>query len=560
MYASTTRHVASDLGKTYVPFPEIFAEVPKTWTNLIKDNPQKFYRASLAIDAGKEAKPWDSKNGFFEEDPNTGELMFHWLDVFNIMTMGIPKLLNRKLGLNQAPMQQAFLGGNYQEQGLRVKPEGFVSGLNLVSANGYSPGFGWWVTVPYRTFTYRYGVNPPEFLEEFMLGSFGDRKARFGIIDQVGWARDLIKGSEIAKDILDDPEYYQAYNSTVMDIYTMLYYAGEWTPDDADSQVKAWEQAEQAAANHWFFRGGAKFGLPTGIQPRYELEDKDGRWWQIQSLTKKYGDMLVENDYDYYLTTQQFIDKFGINPVPLRERQTAKIGNRPVTKDAYRFWSETENAKLLNEYPLTGIYHYPDSYDDEFSYEAYLNANEKLEPRVYGDLLNQTLLQLELKNEKKRHKEANPGITPTDLEAHMSGFRQRKEEEYGVLAFGSLGESVDTADWKQKIIEAKQWDGNEFFNASPTNIPLQLYLAKREEFVKLQQRGGSYDGIIVKDNQTVNGEYITGEREWAYDMRSALHKYAIELMQKYPYPEYNWSSMYYGVFYREVNNRLYGDD
>ena len=558
LYASSTRHVASDLGKTYVPFPEIFAEVPKTWSNLIKDNPQKFYRASLAIDAGKEAKPWDSKNGFFEEDPVTGELMFHWLDVFNIMTMGIPKLLNRKLGINAAPMQKAFLGDNYQEQGVRVRPEGFVSGLNLVSANGFSPGFGWWVTVPYRLFTRRYGVNAPEFVEEFILGSFGDRKARFGILDQVGWARDLVKGSDIARDVLDDPEYAQAYNSTVMDIYTMLYYAGEWTPDDAASQEAAWKQAEQAASNHWFFRGGAKFSLPTGVQPRYELEDKDGRWWKIQALTKRYSDMLVENDYDYYATTEKFIEQYGINPVPLKQRQTARVGNRPVTKDAYKFWSEVNNSKKLDEFPLTGIYHYPDSYDDEFSYEGYLNANEKLEPRVYGDLLNQTLLQLEINQEKERINK-NPNLSPTDKEAELSKFRQRKEEEYGVLAFGSLGESINAADWKQRIIEAKQWNDDEYFSQSPTNAPLQEYLKERDRYIRLQQVGGTYNGITVEDNETLTGNFLISERDFGYQIRAKLHAKAVELMKKYPYPEYNWSSMYYGTFYREVNNDRYGD-
>ena len=568
LYASSDRHVASDVFKTYVPFPEIWAEVPKTWSNLVKDNPQKFYRANLAIQAGEEGKPWDSQNGFFEEDPVSGELMFNWVDVFNIMTLGIPKFLNRKmqeqadknlpsaLGKASAPLQTAFLGDNYQEEGVRVRPGGYVSGLNLVAANGYSPGFGWSVTVPYRTFTYRYGVNPPETLEEFILGSFGDRRERFSILDQVGWARDIIKGSDIARDILDNEEYANAYFGTVMDIYTMLYYAGEWTPDDPVSQDKAWEQAEQAASNHWIFRGGAKFSLPTGVQPRYELEDKDGRWWQIQALTQKYSEMLVENDYDYYTTTNQFIDKYGINPVPLNARKTARVGNRPVTKDAYKFWSSEENEPHLNKFPLTGIYHFPDSWDDEFSYDAYLDANERLKPGQYGNLLKQTLLQLELKQEKARIK-ANPNIT--DPDGVLSRFRTEKELEYGVQAFGSLGETVNPAEWEQKIVEAYQWDKDEFFSQSPTNTPLQMYLKERDRFIRLQRNGGTYKGITVPPNQTVDGAYVIGERNWAYDIRNELHAYAMELIRKYPSPDYHWSNMYYGVFYRETNNKRYGD-
>lgn len=567
LYASSDRHVASDIFSTYVPFPEIWAEVPKTWSALVGDNPQKFYRANLAIQSGEEAKPWDSQNGFFETDPVSGELMFNWIDVFNIMTLGIPKLLGRKLqeqagknlpsalGAVAAPLQTAFLGENYTEEGVRVKPAGYVSGLNLVAANGYSPGFGWAVTVPYRLFTYRYGINPPETLEEFILGSFGDRRERFTLLDQVGWARDLIKGSDIARDILDNEEYANAYHGTVMDIYTMLYYAGEWTPDDPESQDRAWQQAEQAAANHWIFRGGAKFSLPTGVQPRYELRDKDGRWWQIQALTQKYAEMLVENDYDYYETTNQFIDKFGINPIPLNARKTAKVGNKPVTEDAYKYWSSKENAPKLAKFPLTGIYHFPDSWDDEFSYDAYLDANEKLTPSVFGDLLNQTLLQLELKQEKARI-QANPNIQ--DPEGAYSRFKTEKELEYGVVAFGSLGESINPAEWEQKIVEAYQWDKDEFFSQSPTNVPLQLFLKERDRWIRLQRNGGTYKGITVPSNQTVDGAYIVGERDWAYDIRNELHAYAMELLRKYPSPDYHWSNMYYGVFYRETNNKNYG--
>ena len=39
-YSTSQRHVASDLFSKYIPFPEIWAEVAKTWGRLIVDNPQ----------------------------------------------------------------------------------------------------------------------------------------------------------------------------------------------------------------------------------------------------------------------------------------------------------------------------------------------------------------------------------------------------------------------------------------------------------------------------------------------------------------------------------------
>ena len=166
------------------------------------------------------------------------------------------------------------------------------------------------------------------------------------------------------------------------------------------------------------------------------------------------------------------------------------------------------------------------------------------------------MLQLELKQEKARIK-ANPNIT--DPEGVLSRFRTEKELEYGVQAFGSLGETVNPAEWEQKIVEAYQWDKDEFFSQSPTNIPLQMYLKERDRFIRLQRNGGTYKGITVPPNQVVDGAYVVGERDWAYDIRNELHAYAMELIRKYPSPDYHWSNMYYGVFYRETNNKRYGD-
>ena len=38
----------------------------------------------------------------------------------------------------------------------------------------------------------------------------------------------------------------------------------------------------------------AQFSLPTAIQPRIEVEDKNGTWWATQTLVSKYQEILMK--------------------------------------------------------------------------------------------------------------------------------------------------------------------------------------------------------------------------------------------------------------------------
>ena len=105
---------------------------------LLVENPQKFNRTRIGIDRGKEAKPWDTDNAFFTSDPVTGELLFNYVDVMHMMTFGLTAIPG---AFGFAPLQTGLLGENLEDDGVRVKPYGFLEGLNLISANGFSPGF-----------------------------------------------------------------------------------------------------------------------------------------------------------------------------------------------------------------------------------------------------------------------------------------------------------------------------------------------------------------------------------------------------------------------------------
>ena len=385
LYASSERHVLSDVMASYVPFPEIWQEVIKTWGKLLVDNPAKFNRTRIAIDRGKEAKPWDTDNAFFTTDPVTGELMFNYLDVANVLTFGLTAIPG---ALGFKPLQRTTLGEDLTDEGVRVKPYGFLEGLNLIAANGFSPGFGPIVTFPFKVLTKV--ASTPKYWQDFILGNFEQPGSGVNFIDELpSWFKGYLKAMPLTQEATD--EINASYSKTVMDIFTLYYYAGKWTPDDQQSIDDAMEQAQRAAATHWLIRGTAQAAYPTAIQPRYEVKDKNGAWWTIQVLGQKYQQMLEANDFDYYQTTQQFITRFGLNPIPLRQSGTIKKGRFPVKKESYAFWQQTENKKLLEKLPYTAIFIKPDNIDDEFSLPAFMAGAETLDPEAYKRAVLQSL-------------------------------------------------------------------------------------------------------------------------------------------------------------------------
>jgi len=550
LYASSDRHVLSDVMSSYVPFPEIWQEVIKTWGKLLVDNPAKFNRTRIAIDRGKEAKPWDTDNAFFTTDPVTGELMFNYLDVANVLTFGLTAIPG---ALGFKPLQRTTLGEDLTDEGVRVKPYGFLEGLNLIAANGFSPGFGPIVTFPFKVLTKV--ASTPKYWQDFILGNFEQPGSGVNFFDELpSWFKGYLKAMPLTQEATD--EINASYSKTVMDIFTLYYYAGKWTPDDQQSIDDAMEQAQSAAATHWLIRGTAQAAYPTAIQPRYEVKDKNGAWWTIQVLGQKYQQMLEANDFDYYQTTQQFMTRFGLNPIPLRQSGTIKKGRFPVKKESYAFWQQTENKKLLQKLPYTAIFIKPDNIDDEFSLPAFMAGAETLEPNAYKRAVLQSLAQFELENFKEQLNSDN-SLSSQARKERYSAEVARITEEYGVIPYGSLGDAVLMADKYQIIAELRQWENYEETRNSPEFEPLQKFLKEYDRAVDVALNGGTFRGVVIPSGGIPNktAAKLGGTSGKIDAIREELDAYARELALQYE--DTNWISLYLGSFWKELDNRRY---
>ena len=452
-----------------------------------------------------------------------------------------------------APLQTGLLGQNLEDDGVRVRPYGFLEGLNLISANGFSPGFGPILTFPFKILTKIATV--PKVISNFVLGNFEAPGSQPNLIDELpAWAKGFMRAVPFTQEATE--EINASYSKTVMDIFTLYYYAGKWTPDDEQSIKVAMQEAERAAAIHWLVRGTAQAAFPTAIQPRYEIKDKNGAWWTMQVLGQKYQQMLEANQFDYYLTTQQFSQKFGMNPIPMRQSSTVKKGRFPVKKDSYAFWQLNENKELLERKPYTAIHLMPDRVDDEFSLPAFMAGGEVLDPNAYARAVNQSLLQFDLENYKEELN-ADKTLTTKARNEMYSSYKAKKQDEYGVIAYGRLGDAVEQADKYQIIQELRDWENEPLLRESPAFPPLQKFLKEYDRAIDVVLNGGEFRGVTVQSGGIPNktAATLSGTSGNISSIRTELDAYARELALQYEDTE--WISIYLSSFWKELDNRRY---
>jgi len=518
-YSTSQRHIASDLFSKYIPFPEIWAEVFKTWGTLIVDNPQKFNRTRITVDNGTEATPWDDENGFLSTDPRTGKLMFNYVDAFNILTLGTFKALGKiteMAGVKDAlpdivksPYQTTVFGEDLQDEGVRVTAPGFAAGLNLVAQNGFAPGFGPLVQMPMKFFIDKFGSSKA--FRKFFLGEY-ESSGKITDTAQPAWLKKL--RLLLAGENIVDKDLQRTFASTAMDLYTAYVLAGIVDQSDPDSVKQGVERATEQARAVFGFRAAAQFALPTAVQPRIEVEDKNGQWWGVQVLVNKYQEMLIRNGYDHYQTQQEFITKFGVNPIPLKQPESYRVGKQPIKENSFIFWQRDDNKELLraNNLPNTAYYVYPDKIEDELFYPAYYETRaQNITTGQFAAFMRQT--QMIFEYEKAKEDIRSSGKTKTEQDADLRFERAKIEEEYGGYDMFNFAGKPATPTTLTLMAELRRWNDFDLTKNSPENKYVQKYLDLRDELIDVMLQGGTFN---YKD-MSLEVENRDGKIYYTYD-------------------------------------------
>lgn len=476
LYSTNQRHMASDLFNKYIPFPEIWAEVFQSWGKLIQENPQKFNKTRIAIDNGEEAKPWDSENGFLEEDPRTGKMMFNYVDALNLLSFGVGGRLLKARAQNRA------FGENLEDEGVRMSLPGYASGLNLIAQNGFAPGFGPLVTIPANIIAQRMPV--PKTIQDFFLGSFG----RGNPVDQLpAWLQKFMTNENTFS-----AERQAQFGTAVMDTYTGFVLAGLVDQTDQNSIDKYMNKAFEQAGKLFIFRGTTQFTLPTGIQPRIEVEDKDGTWWTTQALKSKYDELLIKNGYDYIQTDIDFEEKFGINPIPLTQSKNQSMGKKPVKEHSYFWWNQDNRKDILEPgaLPNTGVYIQPDRIEDDLYYPAFYEIeSQNLNPRQYAEFMQQSQAIFELEKKKQEIRNTEPERNWDDAYADA---KRQIQDEYGIANIYNFVGRQQRAKIETIMAELASWGDYELTKNSPEYAFVVEYVQRRNEVLDVFLNNGNY--------------------------------------------------------------------
>jgi len=482
------------------PFGGAYQEIFQTWGRLTKQNLQFLTRPSqLSISGIKPNPVYDSESnkGFFYQNPSNGEIVF-----------GYP-------GLEGLAQRWMFGADN---DNVKVNLPVYAASINLAAS--VLPGVGPVVRLPA---TYLMDNYPEEgFVNRLIFGDFEPP--------------DLSDPTEIAKAAGLYPAYLQklstlifnkdensvgAFGNTVIDTYRALVYAGIISDSEEDRE-DALRIATQQAKFIYLIRFASQYVGPAGVSsPLYELKVENGDYYFFQTLADEYRDIKTEKFGDDFLATQEFIQRYGVNPLALSVSKTTTVQKRPVTKEGAKFMEEY--PELYEEYPITAFYINPEPFYGDLSWNA-LKKNY-----IEGDSVPRT---------PRQH---------AALQAKIKGFVEftKWEEMMGLQNNNSLAARELKKEY-QNMLMMRYWGYNQPTLGLPEKPTSKQQFAELEKLI-LDPRLESYDAVKALKNYMKKRQIIidtvkakTGsETVWKTSddyvgVRNILREYGYYLAAQYP--------------------------
>ena len=482
------------------PFGGAYQEIFQTWGRLTKNNLQFLTRPGQVAISGVKPNPvYDSESnkGFFYQNPSNGEMVF-----------GYP-------GLEGLAQRWMFGADN---DNVKVNLPVYAASVNLAAS--ILPGVGPVVRLPV---SYLMDNYPEEgFINKLIFGDFEPP--------------DLSDPTEIAKAAGLYPAYLQklstlifnkdensvgAFGNTVIDTYRALVYAGIIS-DSQEDREDALRIATQQAKFIYLIRFASQYVGPAGVSsPLYELKVENGDYYFFQTLADEYRDIKTEKFGDDFLATQEFIQRYGVNPLALSVSKTTTVQKRPVTKEGARFMEEYPD--LYEDYPITAFYINPEPFYGDLSWNA-LKKNY-----IEGDSVPRT---------PRQH---------AALQAKIKGFVEftKWEEMMGLQNNNSLAARELKKEY-QNMLMMRYWGYNQPTLGLPEKPTSKQQFAELEKLI-LDPRLESYDAVKALKNYMKKRQIIidtvkakTGsETVWKTSddyvgMRNLLRKYGDYLAAQYP--------------------------
>ena len=561
LYDLDKRGQITDALRLVFPFGEAYKEILTTQFRLLKNNPQKLRKASIAIQGARRDSIFGSdpnhNEGFFAKDPMTGEEMYNFADPGGLLS-----------GL--------IVGDTADNTGVRLNLKGYTRNLNMLTTT-ILPGVGPVIQIPAAALS-----SATEFtkLSDFLF-PYGRPEVRKGIAGVLDLPKAFVQASipsymrKFLSAISPNPsgradlegfdpgsDPAGALASTTKDILKVRAYAGTADFSSIESQNAEIKSAVRAARGLTFIRSAVQFLWFTGAEARYEAVispegaafidpsktkdiDPEGtivgmnqlvqayyRLYEMAQTSIRQNPEMADQD-PQYIATQNYMILFGANPVPLLIRKTREITEYPLGESGLK-WAR-DNKELFATHPNTATFAKPYEPFDEFDIRAWresisAGARVGLTPEQWVHLNNQangriaaTYVQNELDN--------NPNFgmwTTYQKNTYFANIKTVLMDLYP--GFGSELTAAGPTDLDTKLRELRTWNQNSTLSGSETGKALQLYLDYRDELM-----------AFYKMETGNNLSSIEGTR--AIGVRNSLRLFANQLIIQYPEFRYLYNSI-----------------
>ena len=561
LYDLDKRGQVTDALRLVFPFGEAYKEILSTQFRLLKNNPQKLRKATIAIEGARADSIFGSdpnhNEGFFAKDTLTGEEMYNFADPAGILSGMV-------------------VGDSVDNTGVRLNMKGYSRNLNMMTTT-ILPGVGPVVQIPAAAFS---SVTEFTKLSDFLF-PYGRPEVRAGLAGIIDVPKAFIQASipSYMKKMFAtfsanpsgraDLEGFDpgsdpagALASTTKDILKIRALAGTANFSSIEQQNAEVNSAVRAARGLTFIRAATQFLWFTGAEARYEtLVTPEGAAFLDPSKTKEIDpqghmvgiNQLVQAYYKLYelahesirnnpemasqdpqfIATQNFVALYGYNPVPLLIRKTREITEYPLGETGLE-WAR-ENKELFQNYPNTANFAQPYEPFDEFDIRAWREsissgARVGLTPEQWIHLNNQANGRIAYTNIANE----------VDTNPNFAMWSQYQKNVYlanvkGVLydlfpGFGSELTAAGPTDLDTKLRELRDWNKDSYLRSTEAGKALQIYLDYRDEL------------MAFYNMQTGNNlASITGSR--AIGIRNGLRLFANQLIIQYPEFGYMYSSI-----------------
>ena len=341
-----------DLTRWIFPFGNAYQEVITTWLGIMRANPGVVARTQTTWAGATQPTDQfeDTGKGFMYTNPTNGQA------VFNYPGSGI--------------MQDYMFKDAEEGTDVKINMPVYASSINIVGS--IMPGIGPVIRFP-AAFIFK---NFPEegFIQKAVFGEFPAPD----ITDPSEWTKALgLKPAWLDKFLTvafnKGENTTGIYGNTVMDTYKALLYSGQIDDSTEEGMKEGMELALQKSKTLFLFRAATQMMGPAGaVSPLYELKPENMDYFFFETLADEYRSMKIGANYDDAKATEEFINTFGLNPLPLTVAKSVSIEKFPVTTESFNWYKE--NKDLYDQYPLVAWYLEPPPAYAEFNWSAYKKA------------------------------------------------------------------------------------------------------------------------------------------------------------------------------------------